>query len=219
MLSAVIISMLLAQEPAAPPAPPPVTAPPLLPAPEGDPRPPPAVMPKLSNQPLGVDDDDGPGAQRVAAPADEPPGRMKRVGLSLAFGAISGAAFGAACGLITLAIGARSQAYPMGNAWTGAAVGFVAGVPAGVALAGLLFEGNGKWWAAILGDLAGALIGLGAVAFGGPDGGAALFTLPLAGAVLAYELTSDANRSATVTPAVSVFKNGQGGSFGLMGQW
>ncbi len=165
-------------------------------------------MPKISNAPLEPET-----AEQIEAVKAEPPGRMKRVGLSLAFGAASGAAVGLVGGLIGLAVG-PGQLQPMGNGWSLAALGFCLGAPVGVLIAGWLFDGNGAWWATLLGDAAGALIGLAAVGFGGPEGGAALFTLPLVGSVLAYEMTSDV----TVAPTVSLLRGG-GGTVGLVGRF
>ena len=54
-----------------------------------------------------------------------------------------------------------------------------------------------------------------AVGFGGAEGTPVLFSLPLVGSVLGYELTSVANRT-VVTPTVSLLKGG-GGSVGFVG--
>jgi len=213
-----------------------LTAPPMVPAPveaervpraDVPPPPPPPptenavtpTVPRVSNRLIdpveGDDDESEPGALRLMRAPEEAPGRMKRVGLSLALGAASGATLGLIGGLIGASLG-PGQLQPMGNGWSLAALGFCLGAPVGVLISGWLFEGNGTWWATLLGDAAGALISLAAIGFGGPDGGAAFFTLPLVGSVLGYELTSDASR-ATVTPVVSLLP--RGGALSLMGRF
>ena len=121
-----------------------LTAPPLVSAPfEAEPpppppRPPPETMPRVANPPLDpaeADDPNEPGAPRVTARAapDEPPGRMKRVGLSLAFGAVSGATLGLIGGAIGASLG-PGQLQPMGNGWSLAAAHVQHATPAGYAV-------------------------------------------------------------------------------------
>ena len=192
-----------------------LSAPPLVPAPFEDevvPPPPVAATPqvgRVSNRPLEP-------VPAAATEQEEPPGRAKRIGWSFGFGAVSGAAVALAGGLIGLSVHG-AQAKPIGNGWTGAALGFTVGAPVGVLIAGLLFDGNGAWWATIIGDVIGAAISLAAIGFGGPEGTPAAFTLPLIGSVIGYEITSVANRT-VVAPTVSLLRGG-GGSIGVVGQF
>ncbi len=199
-----------------------LSEPPLVPAPETPeaPRGPPTMNPNadaappvtpqvghIANRPLEP-------VPATAASQEEPPGRFKRIAWSLGFGAVSGAAIAVVGGVLGASV-RGPQLQPMGNGWTGAALGFIVGAPIGVLIAGAIFDGNGAWWATVLGDLAGALVGLAAVGFGGAEGTPVLFSLPLVGSVLGYELTSVANRT-VVTPTVSLLKGG-GGSVGFVG--
>ncbi len=187
-------------EPARAPAAPELTQPP---APGGP------QVGHISNRPL----DPVPATQALQ---EEPPGRIKRVAWSLAFGAVSGVAVAIVGGVLGGSV-RGAQLKPIGNGWAGAGLGFIVGAPIGVLLAGAIFDGNGAWWAAVLGDLAGGLVGLAAVGFGGAEGTPVLFSLPLVGSVLGYELTSAANRT-VVAPTVSLLRGG-GGTVGLVGQF
>jgi len=107
---------------------------------------------------------------------------------------------------------------PVGSLWTGASIGFALGLPLGVMLAGWLFDGDGAWWATILGDLAGLAAGAGAALLGGSEGVPLLFAFPLAGAVLGYETSSSPSRSRpSVTPVARLGPGG--GSLGLAGRF
>jgi hypothetical protein len=165
-------------------------------APVAEPSAPPLVSPEA----------DAPGAEQEGPPLPlqrppanpprlevlepEPPGRGLRIGMSLLIGAGAGAALAVAGGFIGAASPAHPKLQPLGNTWAGASVGFAVGAPAGVLLAGLLFKGNGAWWATLVADVLGFGLGALAVALGGTAGTPLLFALPLGGSVLGYELTS-----------------------------
>jgi hypothetical protein len=90
------------------------------------------------------------------------------------------------------------------------------GAPLGVLLAGWLFDGDGAWWATVLGDVAGLAAAAVSALFGGKEAAPLLFALPLAGSVLGYEFSSSGSRStAAVTPVLSLGPGG--GSLGLVG--
>lgn len=199
-----------------------LSEPPLVPAPAtpDEPRGPPAVN-QAPGEPVPVTPQVGQIANRPLEPVpaadtslEEPPGRFKRIAWSLGFGAVSGAALAVVGGVLGASV-RGPQLQPTGNGWAGAGLGFIVGAPIGVLLAGAIFDGSGAWWATLLGDLAGGLVGLAAVGFGGAEGTPVLFSLPLVGSVLGYELTSVANRT-VVTPTVSLLRGG-GGSVGFVG--
>jgi hypothetical protein len=148
-----------------------------------------------------------------ASPVEEP-GRPFRIGMSLLFGAASGAALGLAGGAVGAAAIPADSVRPLSHTWLGAGLGFAIGAPLGVLLSGWLFDGDGAWWAAVLGDLAGLAAGAAATLLGGPQGTPLMFALPLGGSVLGYEFSSHASRTAVV-PVVSLGPGG--GSLGLAG--
>jgi hypothetical protein len=161
----------------------------------------------IANAPLGP--------QGPPMVEDEPPGRGVRIATGLLFGAGLGAAGALIGGLIGSAANHPEFASPFGSTWVGAAAGFAVGAPIGVMLSGQLFDGDGSLWATLLGEALGAgvsvLIGLS----GGGQESIPLFALlPLAGAVLGYELTSPSSRT-QVMPQVSVGPRGT--SVGLAG--
>lgn len=164
--------------------------------PLADPTAEPVLRPTIANAPLET-----PAASRAL-----------NIGAELVGGAVVGTvlAIGGAFALPSLSLA------PLGRGWTGAAVGLSIGVPVGVLLAGWLFDGHGAWWAALLGDVAGLLVGGVATFLGGAQGAPLLFALPLGTTVLGYELTSNINQ-ATVAPVVSVGRDAA--SLGLMGRF
>jgi hypothetical protein len=106
---------------------------------------------------------------------------------------------------------------PIGNIWTGGALGFAVGAPLGVLLSGVLFGGDAPWYAPILGDLVGSAVGVVAIAFGGPDALAAAFVLPLAGSVVGYEVAS--SDTAMVRPMISALPRQQAAVAGIQGRF
>jgi hypothetical protein len=199
---------------------PPTTTPPLLPA-EVLTESPTAVPSSAEPSALELRPPQGafpsPELRPPPAPGEEP-GRAARVGMSLLLGSGAGAIAAVAGGLVGVA-GIRDEAVrPVGSLWTGASLGFALGAPLGVMLAGWLFDGDGAWWATILGDLAGLAAGAGAALLGGSEGVPLLFAFPLAGAVLGYETSSSPSRSQpTVTPVARLGPSG--GSLGLAGRF
>lgn len=182
--------------------------PPLLTVEQDEPEPPPplpseqppspAVLqpPTIANPPLEP-------PQEVTM--EEPPGRGLRIGMGLVFGAAAGAAGGLAGGLLGGGALPDSSLQPLGATWTGAAIGFGLLAPLGVVVSGWLFDGDGSFLATLLGDAVGAAVGAAAVWLGGTSGTPLLFTLPLLGSVLGYEVTSPSAKSmvkvsASVTP-------------------
>jgi hypothetical protein len=149
-------------------------------------------------------------------PAEEPPGRGLRIGMGFLFGAGVGAAGALAGGLIGGATLPDQSLQPLGAAWTGAAIGFGLLAPVGVMISGWLFDGDGSFWATLLGDVLGAAIGAGAVVFGGTAGTPLLFALPLAGSVVGYEVTSPSAKSLVKVSASLTPVNG-GALVGLAG--
>ena len=151
------------------------------------------------------------------APPDEP-GRALRIGMSLLIGGGAGLVGGLGGGLVGAAAIRNEAVQPLGNVWTGAALGFCVAAPLGVILAGWLFDGDGAWWAAVLGDLAGFAAGAAATLFGGVEGLPLLFVFPLAGSVLGYESSSSPSRSrARLTPVATMGPGG--GLIGLAGRF
>lgn len=172
----------LAQTPPDEPAPPvpDVLTPPPMPPPEPD-RSVVLQPSKVANAPLA------PEQPPTAAPEEDTTGRLTRLGL----GALGAAVVGTGVGLgLGFAVPGPSVS-PLGPRWTMGAVGFAVGAPVGLLVAQWLLGGKGAWWAAIAGDVLGfALGGLVSWATGGPEGIPLAFVLPLAGALLGYELSS-----------------------------
>jgi hypothetical protein len=156
---------------------------------------------------------EGLGPEPAAAPV-EAPGRALRVGMSLLIGAGAGAALAVAGGLLGGATIDGPSVAPLSPTWLGAGAGFALGAPLGVLLAGWLFDGDGAWWATVLGDLVGVAAGAAALLLGGPEGVPLIFALPLGGSVLGYEFSSNSSRS-QVIPVLSL--GPRGGTFGLAG--
>ena len=100
-------------------------------------------------------------------PPPEEPGRLVRVGMALLIGGGAGALTAFGGGLIGAAAIRNEAVQPVGNVWTGAALGFALGAPVGVIFAGWLFDGDGAWWATVLGDLAGLVVGAATALLGG----------------------------------------------------
>ncbi len=214
-------SSVLAQDPGYSP-------PPLVPASEpSEPPPPPpppepqGAAPKVVDRISNREFDDEPNAPAPlavtpSAPLDEPPGRAKRIAISLAVGAGSGAVVAVATGFAGSAVWPRlTPSLP--TVWTGAALGFAVAAPVAVLVTGLFFDGDGAWWATLVGDLTGCALGALATIAGSAEGVVALFALPLFGSVIGYEATSVASKSAArVGPTVTLLRNG-GAAFGLSG--
>lgn len=136
-----------------------------------------------------------------------PPNRVLR-GTAEALGGFGGAVVGASLlGLVGAGFGLAVD--PTG--WTalpalivGGVVGYAAGIAIGVTAIGYAFDGNGKVWAVVLGEVAGIALGgvvtavsVAASPFGDPGvGGLSMIVFPILGAVLGYELTSDRSRRA-----------------------
>jgi hypothetical protein len=132
--------------------------------------------------------------------------RWLRIGLSLGAGAATGAALA-----IVGAFAIPTAIGPVDRGWAGAGLGFAVGAPIGVLVTDLLMGGTGAWWACLVGDVVGFAAGAVATWLGGRESLPLLFAVPLAGAVVGYEV------SAPVTPTVSV---GNGGaSFGVAGRF
>jgi hypothetical protein len=204
-------------EPAESPPWPKVSTPPLVPAPQAleTPEAPDAPDAPRVAPALGQPEAPPPGPELAAAPVDEP-GRPLRIAMAVLFGAASGAALAVAGGFIGRATIRSASVQPLGSTWTGAGAGFAVGAPVGVLLAGWLFDGDGAWWASVLGELAGVAAGAGAVLFGGVEGVPLLFALPLAGSVLGYEFSSHGSRT-QVAPTLSLGPGG--GSLGVRGRF
>ena len=109
-------------------------------------------------------------------------------------------AIGLGLGLMT----AREGFAALGTRVIGGVVGYAAGIGVGVTAVGYALDGNGKVWAVILGELAGIAGGVAIAAASAslaPNGDGtiivlSLATLPIVGAVLGFELTSDPSRRA-----------------------
>ncbi len=201
------------------------SAPPLVPA---ETAPPPASLAPGESFPVTPEPTEVPPApqlppvpvvpQRVASPPVPPeePGRALRIGMSLLIGGGAGLVVGVGGGFVGAAAIRNDAVQPIGNVWTGAAIGFCIAAPVGVLLAGWLFDGDGAWWATVLGDLAGLAAGAAATLFGGVEGIPLLFVFPLAGSVLGCESSSGASRSHPALTPVATMGPG-GGSIGLAG--
>jgi hypothetical protein len=156
-----------------------------------------------------------PGTVQTQAPPTSNP-RLMRIGMSLLLGAGVGTVTAIAGGFIGGEY-LRPGLTPIGNIWTGGAIGFAIGAPVGVLISGALFRGNAPWYAPIVGDLIGAAIGAAAIAFGGPEALSAAFALPLLGSVIGSEVASADD--ATVTPTATILPNGRGGVVGVSGRF
>ena len=143
--------------------------------------------------------------------------RGKRLAFGALFGAVAGAA-GAAIGAVVLSrTTSPTIAPPLGSTWLGASVGWAVGVPLGVLLAGALFDGDGSWWATVLGDIGGGLVGATMLfVTGGHEALPVFAVLTLGGSLLGYELTSHAAR-VNVMPTVSVTATER--TVGVAGTW
>jgi hypothetical protein len=138
--------------------------------------------------------------------------------MALLIGGGAGALTAFGGGLIGAAAIRNEAVQPVGNVWTGAALGFALGAPVGVIFAGWLFDGDGAWWATVLGDLAGLVVGAATALLGGPEAIPLLFALPLGGSVLGYETSSSASSThPRVTPVASL--GAHGGTIGIMGSF
>jgi hypothetical protein len=155
-----------------------------------------------------------PGAVQHAQPTVNP--RLLRIGMSALLGAGVGTVTAIAGGFIGGEY-LRPGITPIGNIWTGGAIGFAIGAPIGVLISGALFRGDAPWYAPILGDLLGAAVGAAAVAFGGPDALSATFALPLLGSIIGYEVGS--SEDATVTPSVTMLPGRSGAVVGVSGRF
>ncbi len=195
-----------------PPMVPSETPRPELPPPPPTPPPEPEAVPAptIANPPLD------PNQPNLASRA-EPPGRPLRIGMGL----LIGAGAGVVVGLAGLGVGASALPSdflsPLGNGVSGLLLGWLVGVPIGVVVAGLLFDGTGTFWATLAGELVGLAIGAAAVMFGGLEGAPVCFAVPLLGAVIGYEASSAESRAA-VAPVVG-WVTGRGPVFGLAGRF
>ncbi|MBL8919486.1 MAG: hypothetical protein JNJ54_11535 [Myxococcaceae bacterium] len=169
----------------------------------------------IPDQPQTAQQPQTPGAVQRAEPPSVNP-RILRIGMSALIGAGVGTVTAIAGGFIGGEY-LRPGITPIGNIWTGGAIGFAVGAPVGVLLSGLLFRGDAPWYAPILGDLLGAAVGAAAVAFGGPDALSATFALPLLGSIIGYEVGS--SDDATVAPSVTMLRGGSGAVVGVSGRF
>lgn len=187
--------------------------PPPTPPPEPEAAPAPLLeipAPTVANAPLDSN-------QPSLASRAEPPGRPLRIGMGLLLGAGAGVVVGlAGLGVGTTALPADFLS-PLGNGLSGMLLGFLVGVPIGVVVAGLLFDGTGTFWATLAGELVGLAIGAAAVMFGGLEGAPVCFAVPLLGAVIGYEASSAESRAA-VAPVIG-WVTGRGPVLGLAGRF
>jgi hypothetical protein len=155
-----------------------------------------------------------PRTQQHAEAAANP--RFARICMS----ALLGAGLGTATAIIGGFLGGEYLSpwvTSIGNIWTGGAIGFAVGAPIGVLVSGLLFRGDAPWYAAVLGDLLGAAVGVATVAFGGPDALPITFALPLLGSIIGYEVGS--SDDVTMAPTATVLPSGSGAMVGAQGRF
>ncbi len=184
------------------------------------PTPPPpssdVFAPERSDAPVAVE------ATVAVAPTGGPKVRTERwvrvIGES--GGGLAGAAvFGLVGVLAGAGIGAAAAPdsfAPLIGGVFGGIGGLAIGLPVGVIFTGNLLDGNGKWYAVIAGEALGILAGVGTTAacYGCAGGAAMLIVLPIAGAVIGYEITSDASAydakhpKLTWTPTVTPTRDG-----------
>lgn len=144
------------------------------------------------------------------------------IGLGSAFvGALAGGTIGLGLGLGTGDPFAASIIAVLGGFG-----GWLIGLPIGVTIGGNMLDGNGAWWAAVLGEVAGFLAFV-LVANTVFNPGVVLFSflaLPTAGAVVGYELSSDPSARAaeaqqtgvqSMRPVIIPSDNGTAFGFGL----
>jgi hypothetical protein len=134
----------------------------------------------------------------TAAPLKPPPSRGIRALGEAGLGFAGGLVVGFAGALLGVGIGAASNDpwAALGGGVLGALVGATAGIPLGVMIGGKLMDGNGSLLATIGGEAVGILLSIGLTALSRDGAGAVSFLiLPVAGAVLGYELTSDDSAS------------------------
>lgn len=167
--------------------------------------------------------------------ATEPVPPLVRVGAETGGGIVGGALLGGAAAWVIYATldTQGDDAARRSAAQVGAAVGMSVGAPIGVSLAGKLLGRQGSFIISWLSSLAGLGVGYGIYGLvrSGSDSSAAKATyaltllLPVAGAVIGYELSSaeqpeappTASRVPTLFPAVAVGPTGA--SFGLVGRF
>jgi hypothetical protein len=140
----------------------------------------------------------------LSSPENFPRARVRRLGFEVLAGGLSALVVG----LPSALLGCHSF---KGDCGTGALLGGTLGVgiavPAAVMIIGDALGGDGEFWATVLGDAGGLLIGAASVELGGWEAAVLLIALPLVGAVLGYE-SSQQRLGVTVAPT-------QGGGLAL----
>ncbi len=189
---------------------------------------PPPVLPATPESPESPGDSQAPG--EAVAPNEakaSPPSRYTRVRWEVGLGYAGGAAVGLT-GLLTgcLIDATASNRGCQTVALVGGIGGAMLGMSLGVWAGGYLRDGDGWLLAVLGGELAGALTaGLLALAVRSQAvSDLAVLTLPLAGAIAGYELTSCEGRSLhdpkpTLAPAIAPTADGKGAWLGLTGRY
>jgi len=173
-------------------------------------------------------------AEPAPAPATQPIAPLVRIGAETGGGIVGGALIGGTAAWVISATLNTQQGGSSSSsaAQVGAAVGVSVGAPIGVSLTGKLLGRQGSFIVSWLSSVAGLGVGYGIYGLvrAGSDSSAAKATyalcllLPVAGAVIGYELTStEVPASGTtsalpaVMPALSVGPGG--GAFALVGRF
>lgn len=173
-------------------------------------------------------------ADPAPAPATQPIAPLVRIGAETGGGIVGGALIGGTAAWVISATLNTQESGSTSNsaAQVGAAVGVSVGAPIGVSLTGKLLGRQGSFIISWLSSLAGLGVGYGIYGLvrAGSDSSAAKATyalcllLPVAGAVIGYELTSSEQPAPAATsagpmvlPAVSIGPGG--GAFALVGRF
>lgn len=164
-------------------------------------------------------------APAPAAPPRLRPPSVGRVIGEAAGGALAGALGGGALGALGFAVNTATESTVPWAAAGGVLVGWTLAVPAGVTLAGRGLGGDGAYWASLVGSAAGAVVG-GGLYLAASDGGegalgvALALGLPVAGAIVGYELSAtrvDAQGRPRASVAPSFVAGREGAALGVAG--
>lgn len=173
-------------------------------------------------------------AEPAPAPATQPIAPLVRIGAETGGGIVGGALIGGTAAWVISATLNTQEGGTSSNsaAQVGAAVGVSVGAPIGVSLTGKLLGRQGSFIVSWLSSVAGLGVGYGIYGLvrAGSDSSAAkasyalCLLLPVAGAVIGYELTSSqqpapasVSSGPTLLPAVSFVPGG--GAFALVGRF
>lgn len=198
-----------------------LTPPPLIPAPDGRAPEEPAYGETRRAEPEHQEPiASSPEAYPEVTKRAEPSSRTGRIVGELLLGGIAELGVGIIGALAGCAFDRSSSSFGcLGGALVGGLIGMQVGTTLGVWGVGWLLDGDGSIGAVIGGQLVGTLLGIAAAAVlqGSSLGAVLFFALPVVGAIVGFEATSNASRrEATVAPALGMDAGGRP-SVGLQG--